>query len=83
MTDEQNALVIDLIIRYDSRTNEISLTAIPQVVNPDTLYGMLDAARWQLRALELQAISAQKARDTRPPETPGDTSEPPQAVPTG
>ena len=75
---EQLPPVVDLIIRYDSRTNAIEMMTLPQEVSINTLFDMLDAARRELRQAELRSIRAQIARDTQPPEMPGGTATPSQ-----
>ncbi len=45
--------VIDLVIRWDGRTNEAGLYVIGAQVNPDTVYKLLEMGREWIRAWEL------------------------------
>lgn len=50
------APVIDLVIRFDARTNRITLAAIGGRLAPELVYYLLEQARAKLRAEELAAL---------------------------
>lgn len=65
------AQVVDLLIRYDGRTDEIQMVSIPGMVDPVMVYDILHAAAMKLRAIE-QAQRPQPGRiEPSPPASPG------------
>jgi len=61
-----NAPVLDLIIRFDGRTNQVGIS----IVGPDfqlrTLYAMLDAARDMLKKQEYEALEEKQPNAPMP-----------------
>ncbi len=54
----RQAPVIDLIIRYDGRTNQVAMIAIGGSIDPPGVYHLLEMARGVIRTMELEAIKA-------------------------
>ncbi len=52
----EQAPVIDLIVRFDGRTNQVILAAIGGRLTPEIVYFLLDRARDWMRAQELAAL---------------------------
>ncbi len=50
------APVIDLVIRYDGRTSQVTLAAIGGRLAPDVVYFLLEQARAKIRAEEMAAL---------------------------
>ncbi len=77
--------VVDLIVRFDARTGKTGMTVIGDDASIDTLYKMLDAARDELRRIELAALKQQLEKKnetvTRLPDMPdpADVGMPPSA----
>jgi len=62
-----NAPVVDLIIRYDSRTSKVSVASIGGNVPVDAVYKMLDMARDEIRKREIAAAGkTQEANNDNP-----------------
>ena len=58
-----NAPVVDLIIRFDGRTNQLNISLIGPDLKIEDLYKILDGARDMLRERELQAINAKESQE--------------------
>lgn len=58
-----NAPVVDLVIRFDSRTGSMSLSVIGGKLEMATVYKILDAARDKLREEEIKVLSQKSATE--------------------
>jgi len=56
------APVVDLVIRFDARTQQVTLAAIGGRLAPDIVYFLLEQARAKLRAEELAAMASENTR---------------------
>jgi len=65
------AQVVDLLIRYDGRTDEIQLASIPGVLDPVLVYDILHAAAMKLRTIELAQRPQPGRTESTPPASPG------------
>lgn len=63
MSENELPAVVDLIVRYDSRSGEMTLVTIPQAVPPETLFQMIYTAALKLREIELSQITQNKPQE--------------------
>lgn len=61
------APVVDLVIRFDGRTQKVDFTVLGGQIPPTLAYRLLDACRDLIRQEELRMVAGQPAPESLPP----------------
>ena len=67
LVNQINAPVVDLVLRYDGRTDQLNISLIGPSVSIDSLYKILDGARDMLKQQEFEGMKAKENQEQAAP----------------
>lgn len=78
---QTNAPVVDLIVRYDGRTDQLNISLVGPDISIENLYRILDGARDMLKQREFEAMKEKEDQDPPPVDPTRQTPPTRQTVP--